>query len=89
MTSTTRTSIYATFAGHNEATQEDLGADPAFSAAALEAIEETSADWKRDLLALRHGATTAETLLAKCLDGADDDRAEGWRDYVSALMVAA
>lgn len=60
-----------------------------FTAAALENINETGADVAGDLAALRSGEHTAESLLAFCLDGADDDRAEGWRDYVSALVAAS
>lgn len=59
-----------------------------FSKAAQENIDETSTDVAADLAALRSGQHTRESLLAHCLDGADDDRAEGWRDYVSALCDA-
>ena len=59
----------------------------AFSQAALENIEETGVDPLADAAGLRSGAHTSESLLAKCLLGADDDRAEGWRDYVSALAA--
>jgi hypothetical protein len=37
---------------------------------------------------MRHGSITAESLLAHCLDGADADRADGWRDYVAAVVEA-
>ena len=56
-----------------------------FSRAALVNIEETSADWRRDLSDIVSGETTAGELLAQCLDGADSDRAQGWHDYVDAL----
>lgn len=62
---------------------------PKFTPAALACIAETGADHAADLAALRAGRTTPAALLAHCLDGADDDRAEGWRDYVSALETAA
>jgi hypothetical protein len=32
---------------------------------------------------------TRDELLAHCLDGADEDRREGWEDYVSAVVAAA
>lgn len=60
-----------------------------FTRAALDAIEETGVDPTDDLDALRCGRMTAADLLARCLDGADADRAEGWRDYVSALARCA
>lgn len=54
------------------------------SRAALEAVEETGIDPADDLARLRAGLTIPE-LLAECLNGADDDRVEGWLDYVAAL----
>lgn len=80
MTSTT-TSIYSAFANHNAAT-------PALTPAALANLEETGTDWREDMAALRCGGTTEEALLEHCLDGADEDRVEGWREYVSALVAA-
>lgn len=56
-----------------------------FTAAALENINETSADVDADLAALRSGEITRESLLAHCLNGADPDRVQGWNDYVAAL----
>jgi hypothetical protein len=56
-----------------------------FSKAALESIEETGINPVEDLeRLLMHRVTPAE-LLEECLQGAEDDREEGWRDYVSAL----
>ncbi len=52
--------------------------------AARDNVDETGIDPKADVQSLRDGETE-ESLLARCLDQADDDRAEGWRDYVSAL----
>lgn len=60
---------------------------PDFSDAALENIEETGADWTYDLERLREGRFTEESLLEHCLDGADDDRVQGWRDYVATLVA--
>lgn len=71
------------------ATLEDLThATPSLTPAALANLAETGTDYRRDLAALRSGATTEEALLEHCLDGADDDRVEGWREYVSALVAA-
>ena len=61
----------------------------AFSRAALENIQETAADWPRDLAALISGRLTPAALLAHCLDGADDDRVQGWHDYVGTLAADA
>jgi hypothetical protein len=61
------------------------------SRAAAECIEQMAAPAAAvaaDLDALRSGKRTAETLLAHCLDGADEDREEGWREYVDALVDA-
>lgn len=58
-----------------------------FSFAAIENIEETDADWTHDLQRLRDGSTTPEALLDFCLDGADPDRVQGWRDYVDGLVA--
>lgn len=60
-----------------------------FTSAAIQNIEETSADVAADVAALRSGAHTRESLLAHCLDGADDDRAQGWHEYVDAVVAAA
>jgi hypothetical protein len=60
-----------------------------FSRAALESIFETGIDPRADIAALRAGTHTEASLLAHCLDGADEDREEGWRDYVEVCVVAA
>ena len=58
-------------------------------------VEEVGGDPAADVLAIRHeiarsGTETAEAnLRSHCLDGADEEREEGWRDYVSAIMLAA
>jgi hypothetical protein len=59
-----------------------------FTQAAQENIEETRCDVDADLAALRSGAHTRESLLSHCLDGADADREQGWREYVEALGAA-
>lgn len=52
-------------------------------------VEETGVDLQDDIEALRSGRHTAETLLAHCLDGADEDRVHGWKEYVDAVVEAA
>jgi hypothetical protein len=52
-------------------------------------VDETGADPEEDAYAIRHGETTREKLLAECLDGADEDRVQGWHEYVDAVCEAA
>lgn len=59
-----------------------------FSRAACESIEETGIDPADDVDRLLDGKCTPAELLAECLKGAEDDRVQGWREYVSALEVA-
>lgn len=60
---------------------------------AYENLEEVGmldgADMARDVQNLKTGDVAPYRLLAQCLDGADDDRAEGWRDYVAACCREA
>lgn len=42
-----------------------------------------------DVDAIRSGAHTRESLLAFCMSGADEDRAQGWADYVGYIVDAA
>ena len=58
-----------------------------FSRAALECIQETGTDVGVMLGLLAQGQTREE-ILAYCLEGAEDDRVQGWRDYVDALFAA-
>lgn len=60
-----------------------------FTRAALKNINETGTDVAADLADIRSGEHTAASLLAECLYGADPDREQGWRDYVSAVAAAA
>lgn len=63
-----------------------------FTAAALENIAECGIDEteiQADVRNLANGDTSRAKLLARCLDGADADRVEGWNDYVSAVALAA
>jgi hypothetical protein len=59
------------------------------SPAAAAAVEETGVDPADDVARVCSGKITEDDLLAECLDGADDDRIQGWRDYVTAVAVAA
>jgi hypothetical protein len=58
-----------------------------FSRAAAEAIVETGCDPLEDVEAIRSGAHTETSLLAYCLDGADEDRVEAWREYVATIVA--
>lgn len=60
-----------------------------FTRAAAENIQETGCDPADDVDALRSGEHTRESLLAHCLDGADENRIQGWHDYVDAIADAA
>lgn len=60
-----------------------------FSKAALECIEETDPEVLADMDKVRSGLLSRETLLMACLDGADDDRTRGWRDYVDEIVRVA
>lgn len=59
------------------------------SFAAAQNVEETGCSPREDIAALQAGTLTRETLLAHCLDGADDNRVQGWRDYVEDIAIAA
>lgn len=56
---------------------------------AAENVVEAGVDPEDDLEQLKLGRVTPEALLARCLDGADEDREEGWRDYVARLVELA
>lgn len=64
------------------------------SLAAAICVEETGIDPSVDVASLRieielRGAEAASVnLAAQYLDGADDDRREGWDDYVTAIVLA-
>ena len=57
--------------------------------AAAENVRETGIDPLDDVDDVREGRHTEESLLDLCLDGAADDRVDGWRDYVAAVVAAA
>lgn len=63
-----------------------------FTNAALENTQETGTDAdaiEADIAALCAGSHTRASLLELCLDGADEDRRQGWEDYVAALCDEA
>jgi hypothetical protein len=55
--------------------------------AAQQNVDETGVSPESDLADLVSGALSEGDLLAACLDGADDDRVAGWREYVAALVA--
>lgn len=55
------------------------------TAAAAENVAECAVNVAGDVASLLRGSTTPEALLAECLDGADSDREQGWREYVEAV----
>jgi len=59
-----------------------------FSQAALENIKETGIDPADDVARVRAGLSP-DALLAECLEGADEDRVEGWREYVERIAEEA
>lgn len=60
-----------------------------FSAAAVRNIAETGCEPAQDVKAIRSGAHTRESLLAHCLDGAEEDRAEGCASTWARSAIAA
>lgn len=60
-----------------------------FSRAAQENIDETGIDPMDDHDAIRQGSMTPAALLAHCLDGADEDRRQGWLDYANEVCRSA
>lgn len=59
------------------------------SLAAAQNVEETGCSPRAAIAALQAGLLTREQLLAHCLDGADENRVQGWRDYVEGIAIAA
>ena len=59
------------------------------SMAARENAAETSADPFDDFVRVRKGRADRASLTEECLDGADEDRVAGWRQYVDAVLSAA
>lgn len=56
--------------------------------AAAQNVEETGTDVAVDLHEVRGGKSAAR-LLAECIDGAEQDRVQGWREYVDAVVAVA
>jgi hypothetical protein len=60
------------------------------SQGAATSVEEIGVDVQTDVAKLRSGEWTPAALLELCLDGVEDDgREQDWRDYVSAVALAA
>jgi len=53
---------------------------------AISNVLETGISVREDLAEIRAGAWTRQSFLVHCLDGAEADRREGWRQYVEALF---
>jgi hypothetical protein len=69
-----------------------LGITMNWTSAAMEVAEETGlrhAEVADEIERVRNGELTREALLARCLDGADEDRVAGWTEYVDAVCDAA
>jgi hypothetical protein len=56
--------------------------------AAAQCAGEAGADVAADVARVRGGLSRGQ-LLEECLAGADDDRVDGWHDYVRAVVAAA
>ena len=62
---------------------------PTFPVYILAALEETGADWREDMAALRSGRVTRESLLEFCQDGVEtEDDMALWAEYVDTLAAA-
>jgi hypothetical protein len=59
------------------------------SDAAAKCVFETGVDVMLDVDDLRGRRITRSALLEKCLDGADEDREQGWEEYVEAVCKYA
>jgi hypothetical protein len=54
----------------------------------MQNIEESGVSVREDLQHIRAGLWSESTLLSHCLDGADEDREQGWIEYVDALFAS-
>lgn len=52
-------------------------------------VEECSVDVAADVELLRSGRESPVSILETCMEGAEADRRDGWREYVSAIRLAA
>jgi len=59
------------------------------STAAQQNVDETGISPNEDVRRLRVEELTPEDLLEECLRGADEDRVQGWTEYVDAVVAAA
>ena len=59
---------------------------PRFTNEANANIDEMCTDYKYDLERITELGWTPEEILAECIEGADEDRVQGWHDYVDALV---
>ena len=59
------------------------------TSAAYANVLETGIDPEVDRIRIRDGKYTVAELLDACLDGADEDRVQGWREYVATIEYAA
>lgn len=69
-----------------------LGITMGWTSEAMAVAEETGLDMDEiasDIGRVRDGRDTRADLLARCLDGADADRVQGWTEYVDAVVAAA
>ncbi len=57
-----------------------------FSDAAQRNIDELAVDPESDRAEIIRDGTTEAEFLAFCLDGADPDRRQGWRDYAREIF---
>lgn len=54
---------------------------------AAENVRECNVDVQDDVRKLRAGQWTQKSLLNLCLEGAEPDREQGWREYVVAVVT--
>lgn len=73
-------------------TTKFLGITMGWTSEAMAVAEETGlrhGEVADDIEHVRDGSVDREALLARCLDGADADRVQGWTEYVDAVVTAA
>lgn len=60
-----------------------------FTQAAQQNIDETGINPENDIAGIRSGVLTYNLLLVHCLNGASDDRVQGWKEYVETVCEIA
>lgn len=73
-------------------TTKFLGITMNWTNAAMSVARETGLSLNEiagDIGRISDGRDTRQDLLARCLDGADEDRVQGWTEYVDAVVDAA